>query len=161
MGEKNRLRWYVITLNGSSLPHPFIVPTPSEIMKWKASFFFFSIYHKSCKSSHSYLWCWRKPLTARLRKVTEHKHQQAPYVGGELNLIRASKKPVSALFRGRSGKPSQATVSMNTPQILHHRCNLECRDITQFGPMLKLESYWKDILFRYRAAIVATTRPIK
>lgn len=65
-GEKNRLRWYVITLNGSSLPHPFIVPTASEIMKWKASFF--SIYHKSCKSRHSYLWCQRKPLMAWLLK---------------------------------------------------------------------------------------------
>lgn len=65
-GEKNGPRWYVITLNGSSLPHSFIVPTPSEIMKWKASFF--SIYHKSCKSSRSYLWCWRKPFIAWLLK---------------------------------------------------------------------------------------------
>lgn len=64
-GEKNRPRWYVITLNGSSLPHPFIVPAPSEIMKWKASFFP-PIYHKSHKSSHSYLWCRRKPFTAWL-----------------------------------------------------------------------------------------------
>ncbi len=63
-GEKNRPRWYVITLNRSSLPHPFIVPTPSEIMKWKA--LFFSICHKSCKSNHSYLWCRRNPFTAWL-----------------------------------------------------------------------------------------------
>lgn len=40
-GEKNRPRWYVITLNGSSLPHPFIVPTHLEIMKWKEGYFFF------------------------------------------------------------------------------------------------------------------------
>lgn len=66
IGEKNKLRWYVIMLNGCSLPHPFIVPTPSEIMKWKASFFFFSICHKSCKSSHSYLWCRKKLFTAWL-----------------------------------------------------------------------------------------------
>lgn len=65
MARKNRLRWYVITLNGSSLSHPFIVPTRSEIMKWKACVFSY-IYYKSCKSGHSYLWCQRKGSSAWL-----------------------------------------------------------------------------------------------
>lgn len=32
-------------------------------------------------------------------KVIEYKHKQVPDVGGELNLIRASKKPALAPFR--------------------------------------------------------------
>lgn len=35
-------------------------------------------------------------LTPEARKVTEHNHQQATYVGGGFNLIRASKKMLSA-----------------------------------------------------------------
>lgn len=99
-------------------------------------------------------------FTLEACKVTQHKHQQAPYVGGELNLIRVSKNPVFSLFQSQCGKPSKAKVSLNTSHFFHGRyylIYLKCRDIAQYRNMFRLESYWKDVLFRYRADFVATT----
>lgn len=95
-------------------------------------------------------------LTLEACKVTEHKHQRAADVGGELNLIRASKKPVFARFRRRCGKPSQAKISLHTPHFFYWRYYLGSRDISLNRTMIKLESYWKDILFGYRADTGAT-----
>lgn len=118
-------------------------------MKWKASFFFLFIINPASLAALIYGVKEKtlKGWTLKACKVTERKHQQASYVGGELNLIRASKKPVFALLKRRCGKPSQSMLCLNTPHIFCCRYYLECRTITQNRTVIGLESYWKDSLF--------------
>lgn len=69
---------------GCSLPHPFIASVPLEIMKW---IFILLVVTKATIYS----------LTLGVCTITEHKQSQESDVGGELNLIRASEKPVCVL----------------------------------------------------------------
>lgn len=84
-GEKNRPRRYVITLNGRSLPHPFNASVPLEIMK--CNFILLMVTKATIYS-----------LTLGVGTVAEHKQSPESHVGGELNLIRASEKPICVLF---------------------------------------------------------------
>lgn len=92
-GEKNRPKRHVITLYGRSLPHPLIASVPLEIMKW---IFILLVVTKATIYS----------LALGVCTVTEHKQSQETDVGGELNLIRASEKPVCVSL---CGKPSQSS----------------------------------------------------
>lgn len=74
--EREKKKRCVITVRGWGLPHPLIVPTPSEIMKWKESFLSFFLFTITLDSLATHIYglhspAWLGPLS---RHVPQSKH---------------------------------------------------------------------------------------